>query len=71
MILRLVTFLIGFGLMVVGFMYLILYLNLLSVGYSYQEYIKFIMTRFECYFTIMGLVMVTGAIYYKDNADVC
>lgn len=70
MIVRFVTFLIGFGLMVIGFMYIILYLNLISVGYSYNEYLGFITTRFECYFSLIGLILVTSAIYYKESKDV-
>ena len=34
---RIFLFLIGFGLSVLGFSYIILYLNLLTIGYNLEE----------------------------------
>ena len=41
-------FLIGFGLAIIGSMYIILYLNYLTIGYTFLEYLKLISLRFEC-----------------------
>ena len=67
---RVIFFLLGFGLMVIGFTYIIIYMNLLSMGYSYLEYFKFIVYRVECLFSVVGLIIVTIIIMtggYKNN----
>ena len=46
--LRIFFFLFGFGLMVIGFTYIILYLNLFSVGYNFSEYVNFILSNTFC-----------------------
>lgn len=56
---RVFFFLLGFGLMVMGFTYIITYMNLISMGYSFLEYLRFISSRIECLFSIIGLILVT------------
>ena len=68
MLLRIFFFLFGFGLMVVGFTYVILYLNLLSIGYNFLEYVNFIFSRVECYFIFVGLVILILSICIKGDA---
>lgn len=64
---RIFFFLLGFGLMVIGFTYVITYLNLLSLGYSWKEYFEYILTRAECLFTIIGFLILTGSIFMKGG----
>ena len=40
MLFKLFIFLIGFGLTTVGLVYIIAYLNLLSLGYNFVNYVK-------------------------------
>lgn len=61
-------FLLGFGLMVIGFTYIITYLNLLSFGYSFIEYLQFISKRLECYFALIGFI-ITSSIILTDRRD--
>lgn len=63
MAIRLFFFLLGFGLSVIGFMYIISYLNLLTMGYSYLEYFVFILKRIECVIAFFGLIMITWTIF--------
>lgn len=63
MIARIFFFLIGFGLSVIGFTYIISYLNLFTLGYSLKEYLSFIMTRYECIIAIIGLLIITLSIF--------
>ena len=63
MILRIIFFLFGFGLMVIGFMYSLLYLNLIDLGYSFTEYVKFITSKLVCWFSVIGLFIITLTIY--------
>ena len=65
--LRIFFFLFGFGLMVIGFTYIILYLNLLSIGYNFCEYVNFIFRRVECYFTLIGLNILILSLFIKGD----
>ena len=67
--LRIFFFLFGFGLMVVGFTYIILYLNLFSVGYNFLEYVNFIFSRIECYFVIVGLIILILSMFIKGEIE--
>ena len=64
---RIFFFLFGFGLMTLGFIYIILYLNLLGMGYNFSDYVNFIIRRFECYFWIIGLIIMNLAMYIKGD----
>lgn len=55
---RIFFFLLGFTLMVIGTSYLILYLNLLTIGYNFSFYVNFITRRIECYYAIIGFIIV-------------
>lgn len=58
MLVRIFFFLIGFGLTVVGSVYIISYLNLLTIGYNFGEYVKFIIERFECICALLGIIIM-------------
>jgi len=68
-VLRIFFFLFGFGLMVVGFTYIILYLNLLTFGYNFLDYVNFIYSRVECYFVIIGLIILVLSIFIKGEKE--
>jgi len=60
---RFFFFLLGFGLMVIGFTYMITYLNLLTIGYSFTNYLHFIMSRVECFFSVIGFIIISLVIF--------
>lgn len=62
---RIFFFLLGFGLTVLGFVYIISYLNLLTIGYNFLEYVKFISGRLECYYSVLGIAMMFITIFMK------
>lgn len=62
MLIRIFFFLIGFGLTIIGFVYIISYLNLLTIGYNFLEYVNFISRRFECLCALFGIIMMSLAI---------
>ena len=64
---RIFFFLFGFGLMPIGFIYIILYLNLLTIGYNFIYYVNFIIRRIECYLTIIGLIIMNLSLYIKGD----
>lgn len=55
---RIFFFLTGFALMVIGFTYTMLYLNILTIGYNFSIYVNFISRRIECYYTIIGFTII-------------
>ncbi|MBE6138454.1 MAG: hypothetical protein E7173_01760 [Firmicutes bacterium] len=69
MLARVFFFLIGFGLTVIGSVYIISYLNLFSIGYNFLEYVNFIIRKFECLCAFFGflimflVVMIPGGNY--------
>ena len=62
MLVRYFFFLRGFGLTIVGCMYIIIYLNLLSIGYNFWQYVKFISSRLECLNAVLGIIIMVLAI---------
>ncbi|MBR2833543.1 MAG: hypothetical protein IKE75_03835 [Bacilli bacterium] len=69
---RVLVFLIGFGFSVIGFVYIISYLNLLSLGYNFGEYVKFICSNGICLIGPVGVLMVFFSIFTGgDSGDFC
>ena len=64
---RVFFFLLGFGLMVIGCSFIILYLNLTTMGYNFLEYVNFIIRRVECYFSIIGFIITILSIALKGD----
>lgn len=69
MSLRFLLFLFGFGLTVVGFSYIIIYLNLMSLGYNFLEYVKFISRRIECLNVIFGIIIMIITVFTKGGKN--
>ncbi len=68
--LKVFIFLISFGLTVMGFTYIIMYLNLLSMGYDLTSYLSFISKRYECIIGFIGFIIINIIIFMKgDNYD--
>ena len=67
---RFFIFIIGVCFSVIGFVYIISYLNLLSLGYNFLEYVKFIISKPICLIGPLGIVMVFFSIFVGgDNND--
>jgi len=60
---RIFFFLLGFGLSVIGSVYIVSYLNLISFGYNFSDYVNFICRKFECLIAPIGLFITFLAIY--------
>lgn len=67
MILRIILFILGFFLMVWGNFYIIVYINLFSFGYTIVEYLEYIFTSYECYYAVIGFILVLLAIYKRGE----
>ena len=55
--------------MTIGFVYIILYLNILSIGYNFSYYVNFISRRVECYFVVIGFIILNLSIYIKGDKN--
>ncbi len=58
MLLKIFIFLIGFGLTTIGSVYIISYLNLMSLGYNFLDYVNFIIRRIECLNALIGIFLM-------------
>ena len=68
---RLFFFLLGFGITTIGFVYIITYLNYLSIGYTFFEYLSLIFTRFECLLAVVGILIISIVVLTKgDKYDI-
>ena len=66
---KILLFLIGFGLSIIGFMYIITYLNLLTIGYNFLEYVNFIIRRIECLYAPIGLLLICVSINIEKGDE--
>ncbi len=64
---RFFLFLIGFGFTVIGFTFIITYLNLTTMGYTTIDYLKFICRRIECVLALIGIILINIALYKKGD----
>ena len=66
-------FLIGFGFLLIGCVYIISYLNLLTFGYNFIEYVKYIIVKPECLIAPIGLIIITMTIMLLggNNNELC
>lgn len=62
---RLVLFFLGIFLSSLGLAFFIMYLNLFNLGYSFIDFVKFIIVRVECYFFPVGIFLIRKSIERK------
>ena len=63
MLTRIFFFLLGFGFTIIGLLYIITYLNLLTIGYNLNDYVNFIIRRIECWYAIIGFIILMLSIF--------
>ena len=59
---RLFLLLLGIIISSIGLTFIILYLNLISIGYSLIDYLKYILTNFYSLLFIVGIIIIYIAI---------
>lgn len=50
--------LVGIFLASIGFMFVLLYTNLLTLGYNFWDFVQFISTRVECLLFVFGWILI-------------
>lgn len=69
MLIKIFLFLLGFGLMTIGFTTLILYINLFSFGYNFKEYVSYVVKIPEFYYLLIGFLLLNVSILLKGEKD--
>ncbi len=67
--LRFFSFLIGFGLTIIGGVYIIIYLNITTIGYNFEYYVNFIIKRFECFMFLIGILIMFISLYKEEKNE--
>lgn len=60
---KLLLYSLGIALTVSGLVFIICYLNILTIGYNFLNYVKFIIGRIECWNFIFGLLILAYCLY--------
>ena len=66
---RFFFFLVGFGLTLIGCIYIIIYLNLTTIGYNFYEYVNFIIRKPEFLIAFLDFVIMFLSIPKEDKND--
>ena len=66
MLIKILIIILAFFMMVYGFSFILIYINLFSFGYNINEYIMFIIKRYEFYIFIIGLLIELYYIVRKE-----
>lgn len=70
MFVRVLFFVLGLVLSIIGLVYDISYLNLLTMGYNFCFYVKFIFSRIECLLFFIGIFIMFFSLFLKgDNNE--
>ena len=64
---RFFIFVMGLCLNIIGLIFIISYGNLLSLGYNFEEYAKFICSKIECLAEPIGLIIILLSITMKGE----
>jgi hypothetical protein len=51
----------------IGLSFIILYTNLFTLGYSFFDFVKFIITRFECLLFFLGIIIILFSMKERIN----
>ncbi len=68
MLIRALIFIIGFILCSLSFAFIIFYLNIISLGYSFLDFVNFIIRKWELYLLFIGIILMVLA-FRKDKKN--
>ena len=55
---KLILYFLGVFFTSLGIFFTIIYLNLLSMGYTFSEFVKFISSKIEFWFILLGILLI-------------
>ena len=62
---RVIPLILGIILCSTSIFFIIIYLNLFTMGYSFLEFVKFINTRVECLLLYVGIILIIYSLERK------
>ena len=62
---RLIPLIIGIFFCSISIFFVILYINLFTMGYSFLDFVKFINTRVECLLFYIGIILIIYSLERK------
>lgn len=69
MLLRLILYLSGVLFCSLGVLFIIIYLNLLNMGYNFIDYVQFIIIKPECLIIFLGMFNIYMALKRKGKRN--
>lgn len=66
---RIMLFILGLIMSSMGLSYIIMYLNLLVIGYSFIDYLIYIFTKLECIIFFVGYILLLLSIVIKRRKE--
>ena len=67
---RCLTFVFGLLMCSIGIAFMFLYLNLITMGYSFWEYVKFIISRMECNCVFVGIILILLTVRWRRKNEI-
>ncbi len=71
MLIRILMFLIGIILSSLSLTFIILYLNIINLGYSFHSFVNFIIKRWELYLLFIGIILIVLSLRKDKKNDIC
>ena len=68
MLKKITLFILGILITSYSLMFIIIYLNLIKMGYSFFDYIKYVFTKIECLSLIIGIILI--CLSFRKNKNV-
>ena len=70
MLIKSLMFIIGFILSSLSLTFLLLYINVLNIGYSFLDFINFIIRKWELYLFFVGIILMVISLRKEKNNDI-
>ena len=61
---QIIILIIGIILTVLSISYIILYSNIMKIGYSFDDYLMFLSSHYECWLLLVGILLIIISIYF-------
>lgn len=67
MILKILLFVCGVISCALSLCFLLIYINLINMGYSFKDYVHFISRKFECWLLLIGIILIILSIIKRKG----
>lgn len=71
MLIRIFSFIIGFLLASLSLAFIMLYINIINLGYNFIDFLNFILKKPELYLLFIGIILMMLAFRKDKKNDLC